>query len=80
MQQVLLLGAEVIQGDVNSDLISVEKKLKKQYQCDYIINCTGLGSIKLANKIMHPLRGALVRIKNYGAKFAIFRQGLLYFI
>ncbi|MDQ6531950.1 FAD-dependent oxidoreductase [Flavobacterium sp. LHD-85] len=74
MQQVLLLGAEVIQGDVNSDLISVEKKLKKQYQCDYIINCTGLGSIKLANEVMHPLRGALVRIKNNGVKFAVLNK------
>jgi D-amino-acid oxidase len=71
MEQVLSLGVEVVQGEINLELASIEKELKEKYNCDYIINCSGLGSIKLANDEMHPLRGALVRIKNNGVKFPI---------
>ncbi len=74
MEQVIGLGVEIIQDEIDHRLSSIEEELKKKYQCGFIINCSGLGSIKLANEYMYPLRGALVRIKNTGNHFPLLNK------
>jgi D-amino-acid oxidase len=69
MKEVLKLGVEVIQGEIQNQLKFIEKELLAQYGCQYIVNCSGLGSRLLAGEYMYPLRGALVRIKNNGVKY-----------
>ena len=71
LKEVLGLDVEVLQAEITETLSDIEEMLLEQYSCDYIVNCSGLGSIKLANEDMYPLRGALVRIKNNGKKFPV---------
>lgn len=59
-------GVEIIQRKVTGDIVEQSQALLSEYNADFIINCTGLGAAKLANDQMYPLRGALVRIHNYG--------------
>ncbi len=59
------LGCEIIQQKISVNLIEHEQTFLDQFQCEAIVNCTGLGSIEVANDAsMYPLRGALVRVKD----------------
>lgn len=69
MKEVLNLGVKVLAVEIKDELASIENNLLNEYGCDYIVNCSGLGAMKLANEHMYPLRGALVRIKNDNRKF-----------
>ena len=53
------------------ELKEISEALCLEFNCDYIINCAGLGASELANEYMYPLRGALVRIKNDGKRFPV---------
>jgi D-amino-acid oxidase len=43
--------------------------LLDEYDADFLVCCAGLGTAELADSDMYPLRGALVRMKNDGARF-----------
>lgn len=73
-KEVANLGVQILQREITVNLKTIEKDLLKEYDCDYIVNCSGLGSITLADEYMYPLRGALVRIKNNGEKFPILNK------
>lgn len=73
-QEVTNLGVQILQREITVNLKTIEKELLKEYNCEYIVNCSGLGSITLANEYMYPLRGALVRIKNNGEKFPVLNK------
>lgn len=68
-RQVRDQGVEILHYTVSDPLTVAEAALKQEFGCDFIINCSGLGSIHLAKEYMYPLRGALVRIKNTGEAF-----------
>jgi D-amino-acid oxidase len=68
--RVLLLGATLITERISGSLIDNEFALLARFSANVIINCTGLAATELANDhTCHPLRGALVRVKNDGSKF-----------
>jgi D-amino-acid oxidase len=64
--QVNELGCKIVQAKISGNLAELQEKLKSQFNIDIIVNCSGLGSIELANDDMYPLRGALIRVKNDG--------------
>lgn len=68
MKEVEKLGVQIIQREIKNKLVEIEELLLNEYQCDFIINCSGLGAIVLADEYMYPLRGALVRLINNGKK------------
>ena len=52
-----------------------EQSIKKQHNVDVIINCSGMGSLKLVpDKEVYPLRGALCRVWNDGRDFPIVNE------
>jgi len=51
-------------------LTESEKELRAEFRASVILNCSGLGSIELAEDEMQPLRGALLRIRNDGSDFS----------
>ncbi|MFT5892673.1 MAG: D-amino-acid oxidase, partial [Dokdonia sp.] len=71
MKQVKQLGVNVIPYEVSGRLTEIRNDLCKQFDSEYIINCSGLGAAELANEYMYPLRGALVRVKNTGDTFPV---------
>jgi D-amino-acid oxidase len=66
LDQVTDAGCTVVQGRIEGDLIAQEHYYLNEYGVDAIINCTGLGSMKLTGEPMYPLRGALVYAHNDG--------------
>jgi D-amino-acid oxidase len=66
MNQVVAMGCTIQQREIKTSLSNIEHKLLDDYRCNYLVNCSGLGSATLADEFMYPLRGALVRIKNIG--------------
>jgi D-amino-acid oxidase len=69
MKEVLDLGVQILTVEIKEELVSIESSLLNEYHCDYIVNCSGLGAMQLANEHMYPLRGALIRLKNDNQKF-----------
>lgn len=67
LEQVRASGCVVERGHVGSDLAAQEHELRRVYQADVIVNCTGMGAIFLAaDPAMYPLRGALFHVRNNG--------------
>ncbi len=64
MKEVLKLGVTVLEKEIMGNLLNQKEDLLAHFECDYIVNCTGLGAKQLANEYMYPLRGALVRVEN----------------
>lgn len=64
-EKVKNMGCEIIQEKIALNLIEHEQTLLDRFQCAAIVNCSGLGSIEIANDpSMYPLRGALVKVKD----------------
>jgi D-amino-acid oxidase len=61
-------GCRLFQGKLAGLLRQQEESLKRQYGVDAIVNCTGLGARELAGEPVYPLRGALIRVRNDGAR------------
>ena len=74
LNQIQELGVEVKSYDVSGKLTDIQKELRAEFDCEYIINCAGLGASELADEYMYSLRGALVRIKNNGKKFPVLNK------
>jgi D-amino-acid oxidase len=67
LKRALNLGVKIENRKISGNLLKQEKSLKAEFGVDVIVNCSGLGSIELANDdTMYPLRGALVRVHNDG--------------
>ncbi len=67
LKRALNLGINIENRKISGNLLKQEKSLKAEFGADVIVNCSGLGSIELANDdTMYPLRGALVRVHNNG--------------
>lgn len=71
MKQAKGLGVKIIPYKVIGELKVIRHELCSKFNCNYIINCAGLGASELSNEHMYPLRGALVRIKNDGKQFPV---------
>lgn len=70
MQLVAAKGATFVTEEIQEDLLLVEDSLRARFCADAIVNCTGLGSAKVANDAScYPLRGAMVRVINDGKDF-----------
>lgn len=71
VKQTLDSGVNIIQQKLSGSLLEQEEHLKAVFGADVIVNCSGLGSIELANDdSMYPLRGALVQVENDGKTMA----------
>lgn len=70
MQQCIRKGAHIVQGAIRGLLTEQAQALKLTYGVQFIINCSGLGSVELAgDKGMFPMRGALLKARNDGSLF-----------
>lgn len=74
MKEVKKMGSEIIERKISGKIKDQEQELLTQYKCDFIINCSGLGAMELADEYMYPLRGALIRIKNDGKYFPVLNK------
>jgi len=67
LQYVKDIGCEIIQEKIIVNVVQDEQELLRRFNARAIVNCAGLGSITTTGDTsMHPLRGALVRVKNLG--------------
>lgn len=66
LKQVEQADCQVLTMKISGNLKDEEEKLKKDFGVDVIVNCAGLGAIKLTNEDMSPLRGAWIRVRNDG--------------
>ena len=66
LKQLKQAGCQVLTRKIFGNLKDEEEKLKKDFSVDLIVNCSGLGAIKLASSDIHPLRGAWIRLRNQG--------------
>ncbi|MEJ8799532.1 FAD-dependent oxidoreductase [Trinickia caryophylli] len=66
--QVRSAGIEVIERKIEGDLRLIESALKRAFDADVIVNCSGLGARELAGESMYPLRGAIIRLVNDGTR------------
>jgi D-amino-acid oxidase len=66
LNQVRKAGCLVLPQKISGNLIEQEASLRKRFQADAIVNCTGLGARELVKDDLYPLRGALIRIINDG--------------
>jgi D-amino-acid oxidase len=66
--EVRCAGCRLIEGKFIGLLRDQEASLAQQHGASAIINCAGLGAGELAGDHMYPLRGALIRVRNDGAK------------
>ncbi|MFI5455929.1 MAG: FAD-dependent oxidoreductase [Isosphaerales bacterium] len=64
--EVRRAGCRIIQRRLAGSLREQEEALEREYGVDAIVNCTGLGAVELTGEPMHPLRGALIRVRNDG--------------
>lgn len=70
MQLVGAKGAIFVTEEIQEDLLLIEDSLRARFRADAIVNCTGLGSAKVANDAScYPLRGAMIRVINDGKDF-----------
>jgi D-amino-acid oxidase len=66
LNEVRQAGCHVVCQTISGNLIEREASLRKQFQADAIVNCSGLRARELVNDDLYPLRGALIRIVNDG--------------
>jgi D-amino-acid oxidase len=66
LSEVTGAGCTVIRGRISGSLQEREPQLRRLFDADCIVNCTGLGAAELAGDEMYPLRGALIRVHNDG--------------
>ena len=67
LQHAQNIGCDIVQEKITVNVIENEQELLRRFNAQAIINCAGLGSIvTTGDPSMHPLRGALVRVKNQG--------------
>jgi D-amino-acid oxidase len=66
MSEVTGAGCTVIKGRISGSLLERETYLRRIFDADCIINCSGLGAAELCGDEMYPLRGALIRAHNDG--------------
>ncbi|AVH61431.1 MULTISPECIES: FAD-dependent oxidoreductase [Streptomyces] len=65
LARVLTAGATLVQGMIDSGLVTHEQDLLRRYDADVIVNCAGLGAMFLSpDASMYPLRGALFHVRN----------------
>lgn len=63
-------GAHFIQGAIRGPLTEQGDALRMTYGVQFIVNCSGLGSIELAgDQGMFPAKGILLKVKNDGSLF-----------
>lgn len=74
MEKLKETGAQVIQRKIEGDLREQEHQLKKAFDADVIVNCSGLGARTLASEPMFPLRGAVIRLVNDGSRMPMLTQ------
>ncbi len=67
--EVRKAGCHIQHQRISGRLKEREAELKQGFGASAIVNCTGLGSIELADDGLYPLRGALVRVLNNGKRF-----------
>ena len=61
------IGCEIVHQKITINVVENEQELLRRFNAKAIVNCAGLGSIvTTGDSSMHPLRGALVRVKNQG--------------
>jgi D-amino-acid oxidase len=66
LEQVREAGCVTERRIITGSLADREAELLAEFDVDVIVNCSGLGARTLADDEMHPLRGALVRVRNDG--------------
>lgn len=77
MQLVASKGARFVTEEIREDLLLIEDSLCARFCADAIVNCTGLGSAKVANDAScYPLRGAMIRVINDGKDFPKVKSAL----
>jgi D-amino-acid oxidase len=54
----------LLQRHVSGALADQVPELRREFDADWVVNCSGLGARELANDDVYPLRGALVRLLN----------------
>jgi D-amino-acid oxidase len=64
--EVRRAGCRIVEGTINGPLREQEQTLARVYGADAIVNCAGLGAGELAEELVYPLRGALIRVRNDG--------------
>jgi D-amino-acid oxidase len=70
MDLIKAKGAKFVTEAIQGDLLVQEWSLCSKFGADAIVNATGLASGEVANDHkMYPLRGALIRVNNEGARF-----------
>lgn len=70
MQECIKKGGQIIQGAIRGLISEQAEALKATYGVQFIVNCSGLGSMELvADKEMFPARGGLLKAKNDGTRF-----------
>ncbi len=67
-RQIKEAGVSVVQKRISGFLKDLEPEIKQEFDVDLIVNCTGMGSVELANdSYLSPHRGALIRVTNDGS-------------
>ncbi len=67
LKHAIEIGCEILQEKITVNVVENEQELLHRFNAKAIINCAGLGSIvTTGDSSIHPLRGALVRVKNQG--------------
>ncbi|MEO0967361.1 MAG: FAD-dependent oxidoreductase [Cyanobacteria bacterium J06639_18] len=67
LKHVQEIGCEIVKEKITVNVVENEQELLRRFNAKAIVNCAGLGSIvTTGDSSMHPLRGALVRVKNKG--------------
>jgi len=70
MRECFRKGAQMIQCSIRGLLTEQVQALKLAYGVQFIVNCSGLGSIDLAgDKELFPARGGILKVKNDGSLF-----------
>lgn len=79
MQLVAAKGATFVTEEIQEDLLLIEDSLRARFSAHAIVNCTGLGSAKVANDAScYPLRGAMIRVINDGKDFPKVKSALAF--
>lgn len=77
MQLVAAKGATFVTEEIQEDLLLIEDSLRARFGADAIVNCSGLGSARVANDATcYPLRGAMIRVVNDGKNFPKVKSAL----
>ncbi len=66
--QVRRAGCPIVEQKIDGSLRDQEGELMRRHGVAAIINCTGLGAGPLADDLVYPLRGALIRVHNDGKR------------